>query len=78
VVEVSETNFLYDTRIKLPIYARNDVAEVWIENLQEDVLVVCRDPVGENYTTQLTRRRGESISPLAFPAVVFKIEELLG
>jgi len=78
VIEVSDTTLRYDTKVKLPIYARSGIAEVWIENLQEDVLLVCRDPVGENYTTQLTRSRGESIFPLEFPDAVFKIEELLG
>ena len=64
--------------MKLPIYARTGVSEVWIENLQEDLLLVCRDPAGKGYSTQLTLRRGDSISPLAFPDVVLKIEELLG
>jgi Uma2 family endonuclease len=78
VLEVSDSTLRYDTKVKLPIYAHTGVSEVWIENLQEDLLLVCRDPAGKNYSTQLTLRRGDSISPLAFPNVVLKIEELLG
>src|SRR5437870_5311061 len=31
-VEVSDSTLRYDTKIKLPIYARTGVVEVWIEN----------------------------------------------
>jgi Uma2 family endonuclease len=78
VVEVSDTTLRYDTKIKLPLYAATGVPELWIENLKEDVLLVCRDPAGKNYNTQLTLSRGDIISPLAFPGVSFKIEDLLG
>jgi Uma2 family endonuclease len=78
VVEVSDTTLRYDTRIKLPIYAANGVPEVWIENLQENVLLVCREPISKTYQTQLTLRPGDFASPLAFPEVRFKVENLLG
>jgi Uma2 family endonuclease len=78
VIEVSDTTLRYDTQVKLPIYARTAVAEVWIENLQEDLLLVCREPAGSRYKIQLTLSRGDSISPLAFAGVVFRVEELLG
>jgi Uma2 family endonuclease len=78
VIEVSDTTVRYDTNVKLPIYARTGVAEVWIENLQEDLLLVCREPTAGKYQSQLQLRRGDSVSPLAFADVVFKVEELLG
>jgi Uma2 family endonuclease len=78
VVEVSDTTIRYDQRIKLPLYAAAGIKEVWIENLQEDLLLVCRDPVGKDYQTELTLHRGEPVSPVAFPDVTLKVEELLG
>ncbi|HYR84141.1 MAG TPA: Uma2 family endonuclease [Terriglobia bacterium] len=78
VLELSDTTLRYDTKVKLPIYAESGISEVWIENLQEDLLLVCRDPAEKNYNIQLTLRRGEFIAPLAFPDVAFKIENLLG
>jgi hypothetical protein len=54
------------------------VPELWIENLKEDVLLVCRDRVDKSYNTHLTLSRGDAISPLAFPDVSFKITDLLG
>ena len=78
VIEVSDTTLRYDTKIKLPIYAANGISELWIENLKEDVLLVCRHPAKKTYKTQLTLRRGDSISPLTFPGTSFKVEDLLG
>jgi Uma2 family endonuclease len=78
VVEVSDTTLRYDTRIKLPVYAAAGVPEVWIENLQENLLLVCRDPVSKAYKTQLTLRHGDFAIPLTFSDVRFRIEDLLG
>ncbi len=78
VVEVSDTTLRYDRNVKLPLYAATGVFEVWIENLKEDLLLVCREPAGKTYKIELTLQRGDSVSPLAFPDVVFKIEDLLG
>ena len=62
----------------MPLYAKSGVAEVWIENLQEDVILVYRKPGPETYSTSLTLHRGESISVAAFPEILFKLDELLG
>ncbi len=78
VIEVSDTTLRYDTKIKLPIYAANGISEVWIENLKENVLLVCRDPSGKNYEEQLSLTRDDFVSPLAFPGISFKVQDLLG
>ncbi len=78
VLEVSDTTLRYDRNVKLPHYAAAGVREVWIENLQEDLLLVCRDPSGNDYKTCLTLQRGDSVSLAVFPDVAFKVEDLLG
>ena len=78
VVEISDTSLAFDRKVKLRRYAQFGVVEYWIEDLKHDLLLVHRDPAGETYTTCLTFRRGESISPLAFPEVTFKVDDLLG
>jgi Uma2 family endonuclease len=77
VIEVAETTFAFDSKVKLPRYAAASVPEVWIENLMENVLLVHRNPAGNRYTTNLTLRSGESVSPIAFPDLVLAIDELL-
>ena len=78
VLEVSDTTLRYDRNVKLPRYAAAGVLEVWIENLEEDLLLVCRDPSDNSYQTNLTLQRGDSVSVAAFPDVVFKVEDFLG
>ena len=78
VVEVSDTTLRYDREIKVPLYAAAGVPEVWIEDINGDQLLVFRDPAGNNYTTTLTLRRGDSVSVLAFPETIFKVDDILG
>jgi len=78
VIEISDTTVRYDRNRKMPLYAKSGVSELWIENLQEDVILVYRKPSPETYATSLAYDRGESISLQAFPEVLFKVDELLG
>ena len=78
VVEVADTTLRYDRNVKLPRYAAAGIPEVWIEDLKNDCLLVYRDRTEKNFATSLTLHRGDSISPLAFPSVTFRIEDLIG
>jgi len=77
VLEVAETTLGFDRGVKLPRYAKAGVPEVWIENLNEDCLLVYRDSTGAAYSTCLTLHRGESVSVMALPDVAFAVEDLL-
>jgi len=77
VIEVSDSSLAFDRRVKLPHYARTGVPELWIEDLRHKLLLVFRDPSNDSYQTSLTLRTGDTISPMAFPDVTFKVEDLL-
>jgi len=76
-VEVADTSLSYDRKVKLPRFAAAGIPEVWIEDLKNNLLLVHRDPSGETYHTVLTLRAADSVSPLAFPDVSFRVDELL-
>jgi Uma2 family endonuclease len=78
VIEISDSTLRYDRNRKMPLYAKSGVPELWVENLQEDVILVYRNPGPETFATSLIFKRGESISISAFPEIVFKVDELLG
>lgn len=78
IVEVSDSTLRRDRNIKLPRFAASGIPEVWIEDLQHDVILVYRDLEGGQYRTQRTVQRGDSISPLAFPNSVFRVDDLIG
>jgi Uma2 family endonuclease len=77
VIEVSDTTIRRD-RYKLSLYAKAGVSELWIEDLRHDTLFVYREPGPGTYGVALELRRGDQISPAAFPDVVFRVEDLLG
>jgi Uma2 family endonuclease len=78
LLEISDSSITHDRDVKLALYAIAGIPEYWIEDIREDVVLVFRDPIGDTYSTQLTFRRGESISCRAFPDVQFKVEDILG
>ena len=77
-VEVADTTLKKDLKLKLPIYARLGIVEVWVEDLKHDQILVFRDPQGDEYNTQLTFSSGESLFVLAFRNIVIQLEQLLG
>ena len=78
VIEVAMTTLRFDMRVKLPMYAKYEIPEVWIEDLPHNSLQIYRNPIAGKYTSNATLHRGDSISPSAFPETVFKINDLLG
>jgi Uma2 family endonuclease len=78
VIEVAETSIKYDRDVKLGLYARAGVPEVWIENLEDNLLLVYRNVSEAGYKTQLSLPRSATVSPQTFPDVTFQVEELLG
>jgi len=49
-VEVANTSLDYDRKVKLALYARSGIPEVWIVNLAANEVEVYRSPVADNYT----------------------------
>ena len=78
VIEVSDTTIRRDRNVKLPLYAKAGVLELWIEDLKKDTIFVYRDPGLTTYATTLVLRRGDPICIAAFPDVVFQVSDLLG
>ncbi|MDW8065964.1 MAG: Uma2 family endonuclease, partial [Anaerolineae bacterium] len=78
VIEVAESSGEYDRERKLPLYARSGIPEAWVVDLERGEVVVGRDPSPEGYRALRIARRGETLSPLAFPDFTLLVDELLG
>ena len=78
LIEVSDTSLRYDRRIKLALYARFGIPEFWIVNIRARSIEVYTDPVNGEYTSLQTFRRGQTITPTAFPDVVLPVSDVIG
>lgn len=77
LVEVADSSRAYD-RAKWPAYARSGIPEAWLVDLQDELVLCHRDPAGERYQLAQAFRRGESLSPLAFPDLSLPVAGILG
>jgi Uma2 family endonuclease len=78
VVEVADSSEQYDRRTKAPLYARNGLRELWIVDLNRELITRYLDPTPDGYRTTRVYRRGESLSPLAFPNILIAVDDILG
>jgi Uma2 family endonuclease len=61
LIEVSDSTLKYDREVKLPLYAKHGIPEVWIANLEEQLLEVYRQ-LGENgYEMVQNYQKGEVV-----------------
>ncbi|HEY1408772.1 MAG TPA: Uma2 family endonuclease [Promineifilum sp.] len=77
LIEVSESSLAYDRDVKLPLYARAGIAEVWLVALLPQVVEVYRAPNDNGYGEKRTLRRGDTLAPLHLPGAKLAIEPIL-
>lgn len=78
LVEVANTSIEIDRRVKLPMYARAGISEVWLVNLMEDRIETYTNPVNESYQKVRIARRGESLLSEGLANLALSVDEILG
>ncbi len=78
VVEVSDSTLNLDRKVKLPLYAKFEVAEVWLVNLTEACVEVYREPKDGAYRQMKKYEAQERVSAIQFPEIEFAVGEILG
>jgi len=76
LIEVSDSSLAYDRGIKLPLYARAGIGEVWIVDVQGRVLDVHRKPVDDGYAETTTHRAGDVLALALVPEIVVRLDLL--
>ncbi len=61
-VEVADTSAAYDREVKLPLYARSGVPEVWLVDLNASIIEVYATPEGGAYRESLRVAPGETLT----------------
>lgn len=77
-VEVMHASRGYDRTLKLPLYARAELREVWLVDLAGRAVEVYTRPALRGYRQQQRLVPGRVLAPLAFPRLRFRVTELLG
>src|SRR5207245_1292498 len=78
VIEVMDSSAEDDRGVKLGMYARAGIKEVWLVDLNEETIEVYRQPANGGYPPASVFRRGQSLAPEAFPDVVLGVDAILG
>ncbi len=78
LVEVAETSVGVDREVKLPLFARAGIPEVWLVDLSGECIEVYRKPTPQGYQEVRQVRRGDRVAPQAFPDIGMAGEEILG
>jgi Uma2 family endonuclease len=76
LVEVSESSLPYDRSLKLPLYARFGVPEVWIVDLAGAAVEVYREPHDGAYASRDWLTAG-LLAPALIPGTTVDVAELL-
>jgi Uma2 family endonuclease len=76
LVEVADTTIESDREIKVPLYARHGVFEVWLVNLNDQVIEVYREPNSSGFQYRETLAQGQTISPIFFSDIGIVIDEI--
>jgi Uma2 family endonuclease len=78
VVEVSESTLARDLKVKLPLYARAGIPEVWIISLRAKTVEAYSSPGDGAYKQTRRAKHGEALNIPGFPDMRINIDDILG
>jgi Uma2 family endonuclease len=78
VVEIADTSVAYDRQVKSRLYAQSGIAEYWLIDLNAETVTEYRDAGPDGYGITRVLRRGEQVTPAAFPNRSVTVDSMLG
>jgi Uma2 family endonuclease len=78
LIEVSDSTLRYDRDVKVPLYARNGIPEVWLVNLPKKIVEVYCNPHKGKYRSVKKLGLSETVSPQLIPKLKLKVAEIIG
>jgi Uma2 family endonuclease len=78
LIEVSDTTAQFDRTVKVPLYARAGIVEVWLVDLEADSVEVYRRPAPDGRYADVRRAvRGDRLIGQAVPDLAVAVEAIL-
>jgi Uma2 family endonuclease len=78
LIEVADTSLVYAREVKLPLYARAEIAEVWLVDLNRQIIERYTEPSEERYRLVRRAGRGEALESAVLPALTLPVDTALG
>ena len=78
LIEVSDSTVMYDREEKIPLYAEANIIEVWLVDINEQIVEVYQQPTATGYQLMQKFTSGQTLSIQAFPDVNITVNEIFG
>ncbi len=78
IAEVADTSLEYEHKVKLPLYAKAGIAEVWIVNLKEECVEVHSKQSGERYEKSGKFKKDKILISETFSDIKIAVNEIIG
>ena len=78
VVEVADTSLSYDQEVKIPAYARSEISEVWVVDLNSASVHVYRTPTATGYQAHTRVQSDATLAPQAFSECTLPVAGIVG
>jgi Uma2 family endonuclease len=78
VIEVADPSLSYDREVKLPLYARSGIAEVWLVDLNAYAIERHTEPSENGYRLLRRAGRGETLESVVLPTLTLPVDAALG
>ena len=76
MVEVSDSTLRYERAVKLPLYARAGIGEVWIVDLRRRVVDVHQTPAGDGYAAMATHGVEDTVTLALAPGIAEELRRV--
>ncbi len=76
IIEVADTSLQYDRDVKLPLYARHRIPEVWLVDVATNRLHVYREPIEAHYRLHVQPQRDETLTLVALESLSIDLSRL--
>lgn len=78
LVEVADSSLWFDRTVKLPLYARAGVTEVWIVDIKQRLVTIHRQPARDHYSEVTTSGADEQVALTLAPEIIVRLGLVFG
>lgn len=76
IIEVADSSLRYDHKVKIPLYARHAIFEVWLVDLENGRLLLHQNPQAGQYQKVIAAKNRQALVPLQLSSATFNLEML--